>query len=98
MFVNGAYSPDSGRLVPNVTVLPLTPVVSLAPFGHVDVSMRVDEVEPGVVVPPELLPAGFAVDRLPPHADARSATTTRQIAAPPARVRCGRGTSRRSFM
>jgi|SRR6478609_3340776 hypothetical protein len=97
MFVNGAYSPDSGRLVPNVTVLPFTPVVSLAPFGHVDVSIKVDDVEPGVVVPPELLSAGFAVERLPPHADATIAITTTQTAAP-ARVRRGRLTSRRAFI
>src|SRR5690242_4814231 len=95
MFENGAYRPDSGRLVPNVIVLPFTPVVSLAPFGQFDVSM-IDDVVPPVVPVPEL-PAGLAVERLPPQAAASSATT-RQSATVPTRVRCGRRATRRSFM
>src|SRR2546429_8825487 len=97
MATNAAYTPDRGMLVPIVRVSPLTPVVSLAPFGHADVSMIVELVPPGVVVPPELLPAGLAVERLPPHADARSETATRQTTTPPARARIGRAL-RRSFM
>src|SRR5690349_2700972 len=98
MFENGAYRPDSGKLVPNVTVLPLTPVVSLAPFGQLEVSISVDDVPPDEVVPPELLLGGLAVERLPPHADETSATTTRQTATPRGRARCRRRTLRRSFM
>src|ERR1051326_4125966 len=87
--------PDSGRLWPTVIVLPLTPVVSFC-FGHAEVSMMVDDVPPGVVVPPEPLSAGLAVERLPPHADASSATTTRQTVTPPVSVRCERRAARRS--
>src|ERR1051326_1927794 len=97
MATNAAYTPDRGMLVPIVMVSPLTPVVSLAPFGHADVSMIVELGPSGLVLPPGLLPAGLAVERLPPHADARSETATRQTTTPPARARNGRAL-RRSFM
>src|SRR5262245_41794355 len=95
MFENGAYNPDNGRLVPKVIVSPFTPVVSLAPFGQADVSINVDDVEPGVVSEPLL--GGLAVERLPPQADASSATASRQVATAPTRERWKRRAGR-AFM
>src|SRR5580704_17184085 len=70
---NGAYVPDSARLVPTVMVLPFTPVVSL-PGGHEDVSIN-DAPDPAVA-PDPMVPevGGFAVERLPPHAAPTRAT------------------------
>ena len=91
-------SPTAARLVPIVIVSPLTPVVSLS-AGHDDVSMtRCAGRRRSRWLPTRLLVAGFAVERLPPHAAPTRATAATSAIARPRRAPLARAARRRSIM